>query len=76
LIGDVRVEQNAGIVAVLGVAVSGRFAVSAGAEPLRVGRRRCPFAPVGGERQTVLIIHEFSEGLGVRLVADVPCDEP
>ena len=41
LIGDVRVEEHAGIVAVLGVAVSGGLIVTAGAEPLRVGGRRC-----------------------------------
>jgi hypothetical protein len=38
LIGDMRVEKHAGIVTVLGVAVSAGFAMTAGAKALAVGR--------------------------------------
>jgi hypothetical protein len=38
LIGDVCVEKDAGIITVLGVAVSAGFAMTAGAKALAVGR--------------------------------------
>lgn len=47
--GDVRVEQDAGLVAVFGVPIPGGFAVAAGAETQAIGGRRCPLAPVFGD---------------------------
>ena len=54
LIGQMGVEQDAGLAAVLGVAVAGGFSVATRSKSLTVARRRGPRAPVRRKGQLVL----------------------
>ena len=76
LIRQMRVKQRARLITVARINVTGRLAPAAGAEPLPVGGRGGTFAPLGGERQSVLVVDEFGERLGIGLVAHMPARQP
>jgi hypothetical protein len=76
LIGQMSIEGNARVVSILGVYLASSFAAATSAKTLPIRRRRGSFAPVLGERDTVLKVDEFGQRLRIGFVSDVPGDKP
>ena len=76
LVGDVSIKGHAGIVAVFRIHLACRFAPPSSAVALAVGRSSSSLAPMCSEGQTVLMVDDSGQGLGIRFIADVPCHQP
>ena len=61
LIGDVRVEGDAGIISIFRVHLASRFAAATRAVTLTIRRGSGAFAPVRSERNTVLMVDDFGQ---------------
>src|ERR1017187_7129737 len=76
LVGHMSIKGHAGIVAVFRIHLTRRLAPASGAVALAVGRSSGSLAPMRSEGQTVLMVDDSGQGLGIRFVADMPSHQP
>ena len=72
---DMRIEGDPRTAAVTSIDLAGVLAASADAKILSVGRGGRPSSPMAGKRQLMLMIYDFSEGLGVGLLTNMPSSQ-
>lgn len=71
-VGDVGVEQHAGIGAVAGIAIGATLALTAGAEELSIRRRRVARSPDLGERMRGMAVNDRRQRRQIGFVAHMP----
>ena len=75
-VGEVRVELEPGLIAVMGIEAAGVAAEAAGPEELAVRRRGEAAAEDCRERLALLLVDQTPQRQGIGLVADMPVRRP